>query len=521
MGVSHIELPDRFNLVTAMADARVNEGKGDKVAIYYKDQTLSYNNILEMVNRTGNALTNIGVEMEDRVAILLPDCPEWVAGFFGAMKIGAVPIPFNTMLRPNDYQYLLNDSRAKAVITNGDLVSNIVGISGNLNYLRHIVVLGKAEGNQLSYDKLVSEASSELEAAATSKDDAAFWWYTSGSTGEPKGVVHLHHDLIFHSTFFGKEFLELNDRDIVFSIAKLFFSFGTTNLAATFYASAAQVLLPDRPTPKNVLETITRYRPTIVLGVPTLFASMLTEPNIDDYDLSSIRLCITGGEHLPESIYHQFKERFGIELLDCIGCTEAATLYIGNKPGRVKPRSTGRLIPGAKVKIVDDEARELPIGETGELMVNVESNSPGYWNKHDKTKETMIGGWLRTGDLFRQDKDGYFYSIGRVDDIMEAGGIKVAPAEVEVALIEHPAVMEAAVVGAPDEYGIDKPKAFVTINKGYNPSPELAKELQQFAKDRIAPYKYPRWIEFVDELPKTATGKIQRFKLRQLSNRAT
>jgi benzoate-CoA ligase len=519
MGVAHIKLPERFNLAVAMLDARLNEGKGDKVAVYYKDHTLSYNDIRKMTNRTGNALKSLGIEMEDRVAILLPDCPEWIASFFGAMKIGGVPVPFNIMLRPNEYQYLLNDSRVKAIIVSHDLVSSIVRIENNLDYLKYIIVVGETEGSQMSYDKLVAEASPELEASATSKNDAALWCYTSGSTGEAKGVVHLHHDLMVHAALFGNEFLGITDRDIIFSVAKLFFSFGTANLAATLYAGAAQVLLPDRPTPKKVLETIATYRPTIVFGVPTLFANILAAQDIDNYDLSSVRICISSGEHLPEGIYHQFKERFGIEPLDCLGSSEALTMYLANKPGMVKPGSSGRPTPASEVKIVDEQGRQLAVGETGELMIKVDSSSPGYWNKHDKTKDTMNGSWLRTGDLCRQDEDGYFYYVGRVDDMVEAGGIKVAPAEIEATLIMHPAVVEAAVVGAPDEFGLDKPKAFVTVNNRYRPSPELARELQQFVKDRIAPYKYPRWIEFVDELPKTATGKIQRFKLRQLARR--
>jgi benzoate-CoA ligase len=285
-------------------------------------------------------------------------------------------------------------------------------------------------------------------------------------------------------------------------------------MAATLCAGAAQVLLPDRPTPKNVLEAIVKYRPTVLFGVPTLFANILATPEVSDYDLSSVRLCISSGEHLPEGIYHQFKRQFDIELLDCLGSSEALTMYLANKPGMVRPGSCGLPTPAAEVKIVDEQGMELLNGETGELLVKVDSSSPGYWNKHDRTKETMNGSWLRTRDLFHRDGDGYYYYVGRADDMVEAGGIMLSPAEVEAVLIQHPSVIEAAVVGAPDENGITKPKAFVSVNHGYRPSPELARELQQFVKDRIALYKYPRWIEFVEELPKTATGKIQRFQLR-------
>ncbi|MFC2008289.1 benzoate-CoA ligase family protein [Chloroflexota bacterium] len=514
MTVAQIQLSERFNLASAMVDDRVNEGKGDKVSIYYKDNAFSFNDILQMVNRTGNALNSLGIEIEDRVAILLPDCPEWIASFFGVMKIGAVAVPFNTMLRAEEYQYFLNDSRAKAIIVSSDLLGNIVEILNDLNYLKHVIVVGEADGNHLTYDKLVAEASPELEASVTSKDDTAFWLYTSGSTGEPKGIVHLHHDLMFHAVFYGNNFLGINDNDVIFSMPKLFFSLGTANLGATFNIGASQILMPDRATPEIIFETITKYRPTVFIGVPTLYANLLAINNMADYDLSSIRLCISGGEPLPAGIFQKFKERFGIEVLEVYGSAEAVSGCIAGRPGRAKPGVTGELIPGVRAKIVDSDGNELPVGQTGELWVNIDSCSPGYWNKHDTTNETMIGSWLRTGDLFHQDEDGYFSFVGRVDDMMEAGGLKVAPAEVEAVLIHHPAVMEAAVVGTPDVHGIEKPKAYVTINNGYHPSPDLAKELQQLVKDRLAPYKYPRWVEFVKELPKTATGKIQRFKLR-------
>ena len=274
------------------------------------------------------------------------------------------------------------------------------------------------------------------------------------------------------------------------------------------------VLEAGRPLPETVLQTITKYRPTIFCGVPTLFANIMALENTDHFDLSSVRICISGGESLPPSILTQFKEEFGIELLNGIGSTESATWYIVTKPGRARPGSTGEAIPGIEIKIVDEQGRELPAGEVGELLVKADSSSPCYWNKHDLTKKTMVGEWLRTGDQFSCDEDGYYWFEGRVDDVIKAGGIKVIPTEVEATLIEHPAVIEAAVVGAPDEQGLLTPKAFVVLNRAYKPSPELANELQQFVKGKIAPYNYPRWVEFVDELPKTATGKIQRFKLR-------
>jgi benzoate-CoA ligase family protein len=512
--VPRIEIPERFNVVTALVDCNVAQGRGDKVAIYYKNQRLTYRDIQQMVNKAGNALKSLGVEVENRVAILLPDCPEWVISFFAAIKIGAVPIPLNTMLMPKDYEYMLNDSRAKAIIISDDLVKQIEEERDSLRYLRHMVVVGEAQGAQLSYEELINGASPVLEAEDVSKDDIAGMWYTSGSTGLPKGTIHLHHDLIYMGELFNKAFLGLNEHDIAFSVPRLFFSFGTTQLLSSFYLGGSHILASEKPSPDNVLEAITEYKPTAFFGVPTVYVNILGVQDMERYDINSVRIWCSAGEHLPIEVYRRFKKRFGAELLNGIGCTESLTIYLANRPGRVKPGSTGELVPGHQVKIVDDQGQEVPSGEVGELMLEVDSNSPYYWNKHEKTKEVMNGEWIRTGDMFRQDEDGYFWFIGRIDDVIQAGGIKVIPTEVEATLMEHPAVIEAAVVGAADEHGLIKPKAFVTLQDGYKPSPELAKELQQFVKSRIAPYNYPRWVEFVDELPKTATGKIQRFKLR-------
>jgi len=512
--VPRLEIPDRLNVVTVLADRCVAQGRGDKVAIYYKDQRLTYRDIQRMIDKAGNALKSLGVEIENRVAILLPDCPEWVVSFFGAMKIGAVPIPLNTMLAPKDYEYMLNDSRAKVIIASDDLVTRIEEVRNGLRYLRHLVVVGEAKGDQLSYDELTKGASPMLKAEDVSKDDVAGMWYTSGSTGLPKGTVHLHHDLLYMGELFNRAFLGLNEHDIVFGVPRLFFSFGTTQLISSFYLGGSHILASEKPTPDNVLRAIAKYKPTAFFGVPTFYANMLSVQDVQRYSISSVRIWCSAGEHLPIEVYRRFKERFGPELLNGIGCTESLTIYLANRPGRVKPGSTGELVPGHQVKIVSDQGQEVPCGEGGELMLKVDSNFPYYWNKHERTKEVMNGEWIRTGDMFRQDKDGYFWFMGRIDDVIQVGGIKVIPTEVEAVLIEHPAVIEAAVVGVADEHGLLKPQAFVTLHDGFKPSPELAKELQQFVKSKIAPYNYPRSVKFVAELPKTATGKIQRFMLR-------
>lgn len=509
-----MELPEEFNLTNALIDAHVAKGRGDRIAIYYQDQRLTYRDVQRLVNKAGNALASIGTEMENRVAILMHDSPDWIACFFGAIKIGAVPIPLNTMMTPSDYEYILNDSRAKTIIVNDSFLKPIEEVADNLRHLRNIVVVGENAGKHLSYKELVDVASPELEAASTHRDEPGYWWYTSGSTGTPKGTVHLQHDLMYLGKYFGEDHLGLREEDIVFTIAKLFFSFGTGVLGAGLYTGAPVVLMTERPLPDKVLEAITKYKPTVFLGVPSFFANLLEVDNIDRNALSSIRSCHSGGEQLPAQLYERFKQRFGIELLDVMGSTEIAGAFLGSKAGKVKPGSVGQVLPGHEAKLLDEEGREVPTGEIGELYIKGEASSPCYWNKHQKTKETMVGEWIRTGDIFRKDEEGYFWSQGRVDDVIKAGGIKVSPTEVEATLLQHPAVAEAAIVGAPDKDGLTKPKAFVVLRSGYQSSPDLARELQQHIKDRLAPYNYPRWVEFATELPRTTSGKIQRFKLR-------
>ncbi len=508
-------IPEVFNVATAYVDANIEAGRGEQTAFYYRDQQVTYQRVWESVNRTGNALRGLGVELENRVMLLLPDGPEFVFSFFGAIKIGAVPVPVNTLLTPADYRYFLQDSRAKVLIVSDVLLPKIEPIRQELRYLRHIVVVGRA-GPYLDYYRLLAQASPFLEAEATSKDDMAFWLYSSGSTGIPKAVVHLHHDMLV-GDLFGKEILQLTPADRTFAASKLFFAYGLShNMYIPMRFGASAVLLPDRPTPEVVFETIARYRPTLFFGVPTLYAQMLqVEDAPARYDLSSLRACFSAGEALPPELFRRWKQRFGLELCDVIGSTEALHVFIANRPGHSRVGSSGQLVPGFAAKIVDEAGREVAVGEEGTLWVKSDSPAPFYWNKHRQTQQTMLGEWLNTGDRFRRDAEGYFYFLGRADDMFKAGGIWVSPIEVENALLEHEAVLEVAVVGAQDADRLLKPKAYVVLRPGYTPSPALEKALQEFVKAKIAPYKYPRWIEFVTTLPKTATGKIQRFKLRQ------
>ena len=511
-----ITIPDRFNAAAEFVDRHVAEGRGERIALRCPERAFTYRQIAELVNQTGNALAALGIEMENRVLLLLYDSVEFVAGFFGAIKIGAVPVPVNTMMRPADYEYLLNDSRARALIVQRDLWDQMVSVRDHLKYLKHVVIVGAPEPGRLHFPDWVRGASPELESAATCKDDAAFWLYSSGSTGFPKGAVHLQHDMVYCADLYARRVLGIRPDDVVLSAAKLFFAYGLGNsLYFPFRVGACSILLPSRPQPQTVFESIARERPTLFFGVPTLYASMLalSEGN-RTYDLSSLRLCVSAGEPLPAELYRRWKDRFGIEILDGIGTTEVLHIFISNRPGQVKAGSSGRVVPGYDVRIVTEQGTPAGSGEVGNLEVKGDSTCAFYWNQHEKTKQALRGEWIVTGDKYYRDDQDYYWYCGRSDDMMKVGGIWVSPIEVENTLIEHPAVLEAAVVGR-ELNGLTKPEAFVVLKTGQAGGSDLEEELKHFVKDRIAPYKYPRKITFVPDLPKTATGKIQRFKLRQ------
>jgi len=509
-------LPQQFNVATWFVDRNVDEGRGASPAFHCEGRTLSYADVRDLANRTGNALLELGVGPEDRVLVLCLDGPEFLGAFWGAIKIGAVPIPTNTLLRSQDYLYFLDDSRAKVAIVSAALLPEAGPALEQARGLKHVMIAGGPAGKYLSFEDRVGKASARLETAVTSRDEPAFWLYSSGSTGFPKGAVHLHHDMVICAETFAKQVVGYRATDKVYSAAKLFFAYGLGNAGYMPMAVGAQsVLFPGRPTPETVYEILTKHKPTLFYGIPTLYASMLAVKDAEKrYDLSSLRLCMSAGEALPEELYTRWREKFGVELIDCIGTTEILHCFLSNQPGASRPGSTGKAVPGYEAIIVDDDGRPVPQGEIGNLRVKGDSTMAYYWNKHDKTKESLFGAWIQTGDKYWQDAEGYFFYAGRADDMLKVGGIWVSPIEVEGTLIKHAAVLEAAVVGREDSDRLVKPHAYVVLKDPSGASPALADEMKTFVKDKIAPYKYPRWIDFVPELPKTATGKIQRFKLR-------
>jgi benzoate-CoA ligase family protein len=517
--VAPIILPDEFNAASYFVDRHIKDGRADKIAIECGEVQVTYRQLFERVNQVGNGLRKLGVRIEERVFLLLLDSPEFAASFFGAIKIGAVPVPVNTLLKSADYEYLLNNSRARVAIVSDSLLASIEAIpKQQLRYLETIIVVGgEPRTGSLSFDELAQKSCSVLQAESTGKDDAAFWLYSSGSTGQPKACVHLQHDMVVSTERYAKSILNITDKDRCFSVAKLFFAYGLGNgLYFPLAVGATSILLPGPPKPQTVFELIERHRPTLFFSVPSNYVKLLAHSAADgrEFDLSSVRHAISAGEALPAIVFHRFKERFGVEILDAIGSTEALHVIISNVPCAARPGSSGKIIPGFEARIADDNNRPVAQGEIGNLLVKADSTCAYYWNQHEKTKDTIEGHWIRTGDKYYQDQDGYFWYVGRSDDMLKVSGVWVSPIEIERALIEHPSVQEAAVVFREDEDELPKPVACIVTRDGVAGTPELACELQEFVLSRLPLFKRPHRVEFLPELPKTATGKIQRFKLR-------
>ena len=513
-----MDLPDSYNLVDHFVDRHLREGRGGKTAIVCGDQRLTYADVAAQVNRVGNGLRKLGLQEEQRVLLALPDTPEFAAAYFGTMKIGAVAVPTSTALRASDYAYFFEESRAKIAIVHSTLLAEAGPAVSGQRYLKHVIVCGEPVEGYLPWEQFLEDPSSELEMAPTSKDDVAFWLWTSGSTGRPKAAVHQHHDWFYCCECYARGVLDIRPDDVTFSTSKLFHAYGLGNgLMFPFHVGATTVLYPGKPQPKTILEVAQANRPTLFFSVPTLYASMLQEAQRTAYDLASVRLAASAAEPLPAEIFRRWKERFQVEILDGIGSTEVLHIYLSARAGQVRAGSTGQAVPGYELALVDHAGQPVPPGAIGDLLVAGPSTAQGYWNRRALTEDRMRGRWFSTGDKYRVDEDGYYWYAGRSDDMFRVSGQWVSPIEVESALIEHSCVLEAAVIAFEDERGLHTPKAFVVLREGYAGSADLAKELQDFVKQRITPYKYPRRIEFLAELPKTAAGKVLRYKLREMS----
>jgi benzoate-CoA ligase family protein len=501
-----VRLPDRFNVAVPFIDRHVAE-RGAKAAIRtVHGETVTYAELAERVNSAGNVLLAQGLKPGDRLLMVVKDCPAFFYLFWGAIKAGIVAIPPNTLLRAADYAYMFEDSGCGLVIYSSEFSGEIEPA------LKQVPVAA------LTVDAFLAEmdkASPMLEARLAAPTDDCFWLYSSGSTGRPKGAVHAHRDMVVTSELYGVRVLGVGENDISYSAAKLFFAYGLGN-AMTFplWTGSTAIVDDRRPTPDTTFENIERYKPTLYFGVPTLYAALLVALDARPRKLDSIRACVSAGEPLPADIFRRWKEKTGTVILDGIGSTECLHIFIGNRLDDYRPGTSGKPVPGYEAKVLDNDGKPVAKGGSGALWIRAESAAKYYWNKPEKTAETMVDGWLNTGDTYREDPDGYLVYEGRNDDMLKVGGIWCSPIEIESCLITHPAVLEAAVVGQADADELIKPRAIVVLKQAGEGGSTLTDELVALCKTSLAPYKYPRWIEFVPELPKTATGKIQRFKLR-------
>jgi 4-hydroxybenzoate-CoA ligase len=504
-----------YNAVTYLLDRNIDEGRANKLAYTDSVSELTYGDLRKQSCRGANMLRRLGVRREERVAMIMLDTVDFPAVFLGAMRAGIVPVPLNTLLTSDQYAYVLADCRARVLFVSEALYATVKDIVGRMNDLECVVVSGQnAFGHKLLSEELKNEPDT-FTTAATHPDEPAFWLYSSGSTGMPKGVRHLHANLAATAETYASQVLGIREDDVCLSAAKLFFAYGLGN-ALTFPMSvgATTILNPERPTPAVMFALMNKYNPSIFYGVPTLFAAMLNDEQLKaERGGARLRVCTSAGEALPESVGNAWKARFKVDILDGVGSTELLHIFLSNAPGDIKYGSSGRPVPGYKVRLVNEAGSDVPDGEVGELLVDAPSAGEGYWNQRSKSRRTFEGHWTRTGDKYVRDADGRYTFCGRSDDMFKVSGIWVSPFEVESALITHPAVLEAAVVPEADDEGLLKPKAFVVLRADAKKD-GLDEVLKEHVKQKIGVWKYPRWIETVETLPKTATGKIQRFKLR-------
>jgi len=516
-----LNLPRQFNAAEYFVDRNLDQGRGDKAAVLYEDQVISYSLLAENINRTANALCELGVGMENRVMLLLRDSPEMIYSFYGAIKAGAVAVPTNILMKAPDFLYMLNDSRASVLIVDAIFLPEIEKILDQARFLKSLVVCGGQDHGHLSYDELLAKAATDFTAAPTTADDTAFWLYSGRNPEKLMGAVHHHSHMVYCAEAYARGILGMSADDRAMG-SFLFFAYGLGNgVYFPFAVGGTTILINHPPKPELFYADLIKYEPTLFFSVPTLLGALA------DYKKSSrregkelppadsLRACISSAEILSPEIYHRFTEEFGVEILDGTGSTEICHIFLSNRFGEVRPGSTGKAVDGYQMRLLDDDGNPVKAGQTGNLLVCGGSIASCYWNQREETRRNMLGKWFVTGDRYAMDAEEYFYFRGRSDDMLRVGGKWLAPGEVENTINQHAAVAESAVVGYQDEDDLVKPYAFVVLRSGEQPSDNLQEDIKQFVRDRIATYKFPRWIEFVDHIPKTAGGKIQRFVLQE------
>jgi benzoate-CoA ligase len=504
-----------YNAAADLIERNLTAGRKTKTAIIDDRGEYTYAGLAERVSRFANVVQGLGLRREQRILLCLHDGIDFPTAFLGAIKAGIVPVAVNTQLSPGEFAFMLADSRARAVVVSSAILPALEAAVALLPGPTPEIIVSRPERSGHSLETLLEAARATAETAPAHRDEPCFWLYSSGSTGRPKGTVHLHSSLMQTAECYAIPVLGIAGDDVVFSAAKLFFAYGLGN-ALTFpmAVGATSVLTAERPSPASVARVLRRHRPTIFCGAPTLYNAMLADPDLPDPAELALRRCVSAGEPLPQEIGRRWSARIGVDILDGIGSTEMLHIFLSNRPGDVRYGTTGKSVPGYTLQIVGEKGGPVGRGEIGDLLVSGPTSAAGYWNNRERSRATFLGEWTRTGDKYYQDEDGYYVYCGRSDDMMKVNGMYVSPAEVEAALIAHDDVLEAAVVGAPDADGLIKPKAFVVAKPGIAADDALARTLESHTKTRLAPFKCPRWIAFIDELPKTATGKIQRFKLR-------
>jgi benzoate-CoA ligase family protein len=513
-------IPRDYNFAADILARNLNAGRGGKPAFVDSRGTWTYGQLAERVGKFAAILRSLGVRREERVLICLLDTIDWPTAFLGCLKSGVVAVPVNTLMTEDDYRHMLADSRARVLVVSDALYPRFQNLVEEAPDLEHVIVSGDNAYGLKSFEELMDKAKVCTETAPTVRDDIAFWLYTSGSTGRPKGAVHCHADLKLTDDLYGGPFLNITENDVCYSVAKLFFAYGLGN-ALTFPMSvgACTVLLPERPTPESVAALLRRHPVTVFYAVPTFYAAFLASASAPPRADVKFRCCVSAGEALPPDVGKRWVEKYGVDILDGIGSTEMLHIFLSNRAGEVKYGTTGKPVPGYECKLIGDDGQPVKKGEMGELLIKGPTAAIMYWNNREQSCSTFLGPWTRSGDKYMEDEQGYYVYCGRHDDMLKVSGLYVSPFEVEGALATHPEVLEAAVVAWPDADALIKPKAFVVLKDQTKVADAAARDamsraLQEHVKTRLAPYKYPRWIEFRQDLPKTATGKIQRFKLR-------